>query len=121
MSSAKNTRKIWMYVNKIAKARGVEPNTVYLWAVKQVSPPAEVTISTEYADELAAFWDSKGLGYTADIEDSNGETKMSLSRGISSFSDEETDEIIRVLERVAFKYKISLLSPEENEKYLNFL
>ena len=120
MSDAKSTRKIWQYVNKIAKARNADPNTVYLWAVKQVSPPAKMRIAKEYADELSEFWGTKGLGYTADREDVGGEAEVALSRGISSFSEEETEQIIRVLERVAFRYRISLLSPEENEKYASF-
>ena len=126
MASAKETRKIWQYVNKIAAARGAEPNTVYLWAVKQVAPPIELEIPESMADNktLREFWDlwaEKGIGYTVEITPKEGKSMVSMSRGISSFSEEESERMIKVLESVAWKYKIPLVSPDEAEKYESFL
>lgn len=122
MSDSKHTKRIWRYVNIIAKERNVDPSTVYLWAVKQVVPPKAFEVEEAIADEFVEHWNDRGIGFTAEKKSTNGEKVIiDITKGISGFTDEETEQIIKVLENVAFRYKISLLTPEENEKYLKNL
>ena len=120
MSSQQDTKRIWQYINRIAKERNTEPKTVYLWAVRKVAPPQTLKLSDKLADQFVEYWKEKGIGESAEkIETTDGET-IQLTRGISGFSQEETEQIIKLLEEVAWKYKISLLSDEENALFKSY-
>lgn len=117
MSNQQDTKRIWQYVNKIAKERNTDPKTVYLWAVQKVAPPQTLKLSDKLADQFIEYWKEKGLGESAE---SVGDDTIQLTRGISGFNQEETEQIIKLLEEVAWHYKISLLSDEENALFNSY-
>lgn len=109
MASKADTKHIWYMINKIAKARNVEPNEIYLWAVQQIVPLKNFSVPNKIADDFIEFWTSKGTGFVAEKKEVVGnETHMIIGAGMTSFYDEQIEELKQLLINTAWENQIPL-------------
>lgn len=113
---------LWVLCDKIAKKVGLSKEQIYINAVRDVGVFDVSIVADKAVDKFIAGWQSRGLGWRAEIEGDfylMGYKRVITYYGSSSYN---TSEFHRLIDRITDEAKqldISTQTPEEVERMIS--
>lgn len=105
----------WVLLDKLAAKTGIKRENIYRDIIRNIGGNSYVaTVRTEKASSLINDWQEHGLGWVADIIDTDGfDTTIMLYQGSSVYDTEQMHRLIDLIVQECENNDIETLTPRE--------
>lgn len=106
----------WTLLDKLAERTGIAKTEIYRGLIKEIGGNNELVCVQDHAlDWLCKYWESRGIGWIADKEESKlkGCTNVRLYKGSSEYDSTQMSRLIDLIVQECKQQGIETMTPQE--------